>query len=307
MQNNNSTNRLRVRIVLVVAALSAALLAQAGPAEARAEARAGTCTNAKPATAQKTHLAFTHCAKTVGLGAAVAAFLDPSGMFVVAGEGVTLGAQGAERIQAALAGLKTISMRSEGELASRDADHVVMWGAWQDDNSFTLVWARAESGHVRLVSGVLSRSKIAPDVVEPPIAIEPGRARSERRALAAVTLAEAQFGGLCGTNGMAAAFEAQADDLLAIVRDADGRLAGKKNVLADTRVASERWRYVPLHTGVAKSNDLAFVTGRYSMWKANGAVERGYFTRVWKSRNGADPADSSNWKVVIDAAATLSR
>jgi hypothetical protein len=268
------------------------------------------------ARAAAVHAAFVQCIEAHGLGEAVDAYLADSGMFVMAGEGMFLGTSRGRRMSMPIAQMRTLAIETSGELASADGDSVVHWGTWSMvvDNSarraFLLVWARDHRGMFRLASGVFSRPMPTPNsLLEPPVVVEATDAKgaSIRRALAAVTLAEAQFGGLCGASGMAAAFEAQADDLLAIVRDVDGRLAGKKNVLADARVATERWRYVPLQVGVAKSNDLAFVTGRYSMWKTNGAVERGYFTRVWQARKDVDPADSNSWKVVIDAAAALSR
>jgi hypothetical protein len=174
---------------------------------------------------------------------------------------------------------------------------------------FTLVWARSSPGPYRLAAAVFSGRADRPrDTVESPLSIVvPPAARRDAAVEAAVTLAEAQFGGLCGASGMAAAFEAQADEALAIARDASGLVAGKRNVLADAGVASERWRYVPISTWAAGSHDLAVVVGRYSMWKTDGAVERGYFTRVWRALPKQNPADSNSWKIIADAAASLSR
>lgn len=260
------------------------------------------------------HAAFVDCAKTNGLGAAAAAYLAPRGLMVVAGEGMSLGAYERPRVVATFAGTGNAWIETTGQLASADGDHWVTWGRWHDGtnaarDTFTVVWTRSARGPYRLASAVFSGRADRPrDVVESPLSMSAPSAAGRNAAMeTALTLAEAQFGGLCGASGMAAAFEAQADDALAITRDAAGRVAGKRNVLADAGVASERWRYVPINSWVAGSNDMAFVVGRYSMWKTDGAVERGYFTRVWRALPKQNPADSNSWRIVADAAAALSR
>lgn len=266
------------------------------------------------ASASAVHAAFAECAKTSGMGAAAAAYLAPRGLMVVAGEGMSLGSYEPQRTAAVFGATRSISMETTGQLASADGDHWVMWGHWHDSanvarDTFTLVWTRAARGSYRLASAVFSGRASQPrDVVESPLSMSALPAAGRNAAMeTALTLAEAQFGGLCGASGMAAAFEAQADETLAITRDAAGRVAGKRNVLADAGVASERWRYVPINSWVSASNELAFVVGRYSMWKADGAVERGYFTRVWRALPKQNPADSNSWRIVADAAAALSR
>jgi hypothetical protein len=277
------------------------------------------CTVPKNAAAATTiHAAFVDCAKTHGLSAAAAAYLAPRGLFVVAGEGMSLGDHARGRTESAFGSARIPWMETTGQLASADGDHWVVWGRWRDAraaapdaarDAYTLVWSRTSPGPYRLAAAVFSGQADRPrDVIEAPLSMAaPPFARRNAAMEAALTLAEAQFGGLCGASGMAAAFEAQADDVLAITRDASGRIAGKRDVLADAGVASERWRYVPINTWVSASNDLAFVMGRYSMWKTDGTVERGYFTRVWRALPKQNPADSNNWKIIADAAASLSR
>jgi hypothetical protein len=272
--------------------------------------------NTAPATA--VHAAFVNCAKTQGLGAAAAAFLAPRGLMVVAGEGMSLGAHEAQRTEAAFGAIRTLRMETTGQLASAEGDQWLVWGHWRGTpeaapdaarDAYTVVWSRSAPGPYRLTAAVFSGRADRPrDVIEAPLSMAaPPSARRNAAVETALTLAEAQFGGLCGASGMAAAFEAQADERLAIARDTSGRVTGKRDVLADAGVASERWRYVPINTWVSASNDFAFVVGRYSMWKTDGAVERGYFTRVWRALPKQNPADSNSWRIIADAAASLSR
>jgi hypothetical protein len=191
-------------------------------------------------------------------------------------------------------------------------DAVVTVGSWRLAKDATiagqyiLVWRANERKHLRLSFALFVNddSLIAHHGEDTGISIPSTSIAGQTGNV--LTLAEIQFGGICGASGMASAFATLAIDDVAVLRTG-GSFVGKQRAVNDTRIQSERWRYIPQQSGIDDAHELAYAFGRYTMTATNEPTERGYFVRIWQAMPGKDKNDSANWRVVIDAATPLSR
>lgn len=110
-----------------------------------------------------------------------------------------------------------------------------------------------------------------------------------------IRIAEAEFGSVCGSGGMALAYKALAADDLAVLRAGAALLRGKTSAIAFEETLGERWMYIAHKTHVSRGNDFAVVSGTYSKRNAANVLSSGRFLRVWAKRGG-------DWRVVLDVA-----
>jgi hypothetical protein len=208
-----------------------------------------------------------------------------------------------------------------GTAASPTRDVMIQTGTWRASNmpqakrkgQFIAIWTKTPAHKTnRAGSGAVIRHILLTDddAFQSPQLTETPSASSAPSIVGktgdAITLAEIQFGGICGTSGMASAFATLAVNDVNVLRTG-GSFVGKQRAIDDPRVQSERWRYITQQSAIDSAQTLAYVFGRYSMTNKDNVTERGYFTRVWQVLPGKDGKDSANWRVVIDAATPLSR
>lgn len=100
-----------------------------------------------------------------------------------------------------------------------------------------------------------------------------------------VGVAEMQLAGLCGANGMLAAFNLLGDDSVQVSHAGAPALRDLSQVLRTPRFADERWRYAVYLSGLAVDGTHAFSFGRYIKAQVNNSTDSraGFFLRVWVS------------------------
>lgn len=255
--------------------------------------------------------AFARCIQQVNWQAGVDRFVDAHGWIATPEWGISRPLSTANATQFA-------TWRVTNQRTSKQADIVIETGEWAYPLStssaqnapmrgnFLLVWRRDTNQPMQIAFGLLTTDGAAQPSMPPESAIATSSQTVAGRKGDALTLAEIQFGGICGASGMSTAFEVLADNEIFLLRT-DGTVRGKARILADPRTKTERWRYIAQSSAIDRANEIAYVFGRYNMSRGDGKTERGYFARVWQSLPNTDANDSANWRVIIDAATPQSR
>jgi hypothetical protein len=249
---------------------------------------------------------FAKCARNVGLQAAIDRYVDAHGWLVTP-------TWGALKPQAKTAN-PNLGRLSRWQVTSREysakGDLLVMTGQWERadaaEGQFVAVWRTYANREARMAFGTMTDDAAfkTPLIAEGASATAPSSIAG--RTGDTLTLAETQFGGVCGASGMSAAFDLLAAGDVKVLRTG-GSFTGKVRAVSDPRIKTERWRYIAQQSAIDSANELAYVFGRYAMTTTDGQTERGYYARVWKAKPGKDKADFANWHVLIDAASPLSR
>jgi hypothetical protein len=196
----------------------------------------------------------------------------------------------------------------------KDADTFIATGTWQRDGveairgRYAFVWSLDRSKKWRIRFGLMTEENTRDLAFPSEIASSVQTQSSAGRTGDLLTLAEVQFGGICGSNGMAAAFDLLADDGIRVLRN-DGVYVGKTRIANDPRTRAERWSYIPQGQGIDSALRHAYVFGRYNLRRDDGSTERGYYVRIWRAENASRDAraDFSNWRVIVDAATPTAR
>lgn len=256
---------------------------------------------------------FANCVQTVGIVAALQRFLDADGRVIAPMFALVAGqAQIRNHASDALATAKFSHWRVITNHRSPDADVLVQIGNWQqaqqpsDSGWFVATWQTNSKHEATLRSLLLTTDKSfqpAADLDQPSAQASSTIAGQTGNVL---TLAEIQFGGICGSSGMSSAFDVLAADKVQVVRSG-GSFVGRERAVNDPRIKAERWLYIPQQSAIDAKHEVAYVFGRYTMTTTSGQTERGYYARIWKPLPGKDKLDSANWRVVVDAATPLSR
>ena len=271
---------------------------------------------------QEAHMAaFAFCIQQVNWQAGVNKFVNTNGWIATPAWGITRpqAPNSAELIPPIAT--KFNQWRVTDERVSKHRDVVIQTGSWAAQIASTSSTSQSVRGHFLLIWQQLSNAPNQPiriafglltqnDITSPILQIESATATSAEtisgRKGDAQTLAEIQFGGICGASGMSTAFDLFADNDIEVLREG-GALRGKTTILADPRTKSERWRYIAQSNAIDAAHEIAFVFGRYNMSNGDNKTERGYFARVWKVMPNKDSKDFTNWRVMIDAASPQSR
>jgi hypothetical protein len=296
----------RARLTIAVIGMACSLQANASSCASPASHARGNPAHAAIVAAKQ----FGECARYVGVSAAANKYLDENGWLVTP----TWGALHARTNRAHAAQL-TNTRLAQWEVIHEervpDSDFLMQKGRWQsavdgDAGDFLIVWRVGTNHQVRMAFGMLVRDgAFAAPLIDETASASTASAISGRAA-DAITLAELQFGGICGASGMSVAFDSFGATNVMVMRTG-GSMMDKIRVVNDARTKTERWRYIAQQSAINIGNTLAYVFGRYSMTTTDGQTERGYFARIWKILPGKDPQDFSNWRVIMDAASPLSR
>jgi hypothetical protein len=269
--------------------------------------------------------AFARCIEQGSWQAGINQFVNTSGWIATPAWGISRPLVATNPNAAGQASVKFTQWRVAHQRISKQGDVIVQTGQWayqhgeshtqaqtqgqthahaqntQHRGNFLLVWQQSTNEPMRIAFGLLTDNATMSPSMPPESAIATSSQTIAGRKGDALTLAEIQFGGICGASGMSTAFDVLADNDIAVLRTGLS-LQGKALILADPRTKTERWRYIAQSSAIDAANEIAYVFGRYSMSRGDGKTERGYFARVWKSLPNTDAKDSANWRVIIDAA-----